>query len=511
MKEILILVLIFGLNEATPLEDFVFDDTDLNVVRYDQVKIVKENFLSKYHINLTTCSWFEKLGLLLDPNVPYWTHEMIINVPKNLNSSRPVFFFIDSGRLDQINQESEYEKRVTLLAINCKCITVIMKQVPNQPLQFATDPNRKEKMEDELVAWTFHMYIFLKSYFPNDTFNYTPLQFPMTKSVKRGFDVLFDFLKSKDIQFTEKIIVSGHGKRGWTAWLIGAIDDRVVGIIPINFDLLNWHKSFHSQYKSLGGGYSYAFRFYLIAGLSIFIDEVNIYQLGQLVDPYSYLHRYMNKNIYLISSTSSEYSMVENMRFFWNELRIHSKHSFIRRVPNAGNDLENQINRIFININNFLSLHSKHSVTERALPKFRWKFVNDKDTGQIWIHLSDLKMFQSYDVRGFFALSLSNRSIDFRNSYLDDKLEIKNRRIAWNSRLIARVKISNSSTEFNHKFIVNRSDLNDKYMVFYVEVNLKLKNKSKGRHLVICTDVNRLPEYYPVGDCYERECLGKQF
>lgn len=37
---------------------------------------------------------------------------------------------------------------------------------------------------------------------------------------------------------------------------------------------------------SLGGGYSYAFRHYLITGISIFIDETNIYQLCKLVDPY---------------------------------------------------------------------------------------------------------------------------------------------------------------------------------------------------------------------------------
>lgn len=106
---------------------------------------------------------------------------MVINVPRNLNSSLPVFFFIDSGRSDQRDAESVYERRISLLSVNCRCITVNMKQVPNQPLKFATDPNRKEKVEDELVAWTFHMYIFLKTYFPNETFNYIPLQFPMTK------------------------------------------------------------------------------------------------------------------------------------------------------------------------------------------------------------------------------------------------------------------------------------------------------------------------------------------
>lgn len=120
-------------------------------------------------------------------------------------------------------------------------------------------------------------------------------------------------------------------------------------------------------------------------------------------------------------------------------------------------------------------------------------------------------MFESYDVRGFYAISLSNVSIDFRNSFLNERLEIKNRQISWNSNLIARVRILNSSNEFNHKFVINRIEFQDRYIAFYVEVNLRLKEKSNNRLFSICTDVNRLPEYYPIGDCYERKCLGKQF
>lgn len=120
-------------------------------------------------------------------------------------------------------------------------------------------------------------------------------------------------------------------------------------------------------------------------------------------------------------------------------------------------------------------------------------------------------MFQSYDVRGFYAFTMSNKSIDFRNSYLNDKLEVKSRGIQWNSILIEKVLITNSSKELEHKFIVNRNDLRENYVAFYVEVNLRLRKKSNTRQFTICTDINRLPEYYPVGDCYERECLGKQF
>lgn len=59
MNKILFLFFIFELNKAIPLEEFVFDDTDLNVVRYDLIRTVKENLITKYYLNLTTCTWFE--------------------------------------------------------------------------------------------------------------------------------------------------------------------------------------------------------------------------------------------------------------------------------------------------------------------------------------------------------------------------------------------------------------------------------------------------------------------
>lgn len=38
----------------------------------------------------------------------------------------------------------------------------------------------------------------------------------------------------------EKFLVSGASKRGWTAWLVGGVDDRVVAIAPIVMDMLNF-------------------------------------------------------------------------------------------------------------------------------------------------------------------------------------------------------------------------------------------------------------------------------
>lgn len=64
----------------------------------------------------------------------------------------------------------------------------------------------------------------------------------MVKSVKRGFDETIKFLKSRNISFTEKFVVSGASKRGWTSWLLTAVDQRIVATVPIVFDLLKWNE-----------------------------------------------------------------------------------------------------------------------------------------------------------------------------------------------------------------------------------------------------------------------------
>ena len=40
-----------------------------------------------------------------------------------------------------------------------------------------------------------------------------------------------------------KFVIAGASKRGWTTWSTAAVDDRVVGIVPIVIDTLNVAKS----------------------------------------------------------------------------------------------------------------------------------------------------------------------------------------------------------------------------------------------------------------------------
>lgn len=52
--------------------------------------------------------------------------------------------------------------------------------------------------------------------------------------------------------------VSGASKRGWTTYLVGAVNpNRVMAIIPVVLDAINFVAVMHHEYKSFGGwGYA---------------------------------------------------------------------------------------------------------------------------------------------------------------------------------------------------------------------------------------------------------------
>ena len=50
-----------------------------------------------------------------------------------------------------------------------------------------------------------------------------------------------------------QFIVAGGSKRGWTTWTTAAVDPRVIAIIPVVLDELNFVKNRHHQWKAYGG------------------------------------------------------------------------------------------------------------------------------------------------------------------------------------------------------------------------------------------------------------------
>ena len=104
--------------------------------------------------------------------------------------------------------------------------------VPNQPL-FFTDSKDKGRSEDDLIAYTRVKY--MATHDPNWL-----VRLAMVKSGVRAMDAMQEFLASDagGKLKIDKFVVAGGSKRGWTTWLVGVVDPRVVAIVPMVIDAL---------------------------------------------------------------------------------------------------------------------------------------------------------------------------------------------------------------------------------------------------------------------------------
>lgn len=138
--------------------------------------------------------------------------------------------------------------------------------IPNQP--------HRELREDALIAYSFEQHL-LDPARP-------PLLFAMVQAAATALNVL-------EHEFgIEHVVVSGASKRGWTAYLLGALQDpRVLGLAPMVFDNLNMTDQITGQLE-LWGDTSARLDDYALRGLMEIVESPEGQRLVRAVDPFSY-------------------------------------------------------------------------------------------------------------------------------------------------------------------------------------------------------------------------------
>ncbi|MBU6401487.1 MAG: hypothetical protein KGS61_14315, partial [Verrucomicrobia bacterium] len=150
----------------------------------------------------------------------FWSHHLqLVRPPTVRNPDIALLFITGDGEGDRDLG------MVRTLAERAGAIAAVLTKVPNQPLYHG-------RKEDALIAYTFDQYL--------KTGDATwPLLFPMVKSAVRAMDTVQTFAEREFHQSIKHFVVTGASKRGWTTWLTGAADRRVVAIAPIVIDMLN--------------------------------------------------------------------------------------------------------------------------------------------------------------------------------------------------------------------------------------------------------------------------------
>jgi PhoPQ-activated pathogenicity-related protein len=266
-----------------------------------------------YNLLLTSQQWHEFV----------WTHQLTILVPAE-NKYDGALLFINGGSNNKgmpnwKKKESDL-KRFGEIATKNKGIVVLLSQTPNQPLF-------KDLTEDALISYTLHK-------FKEDADFSWPLLFPMVKSAVRAMDAVQEFSKQTLKHDVNRFVVSGASKRGWTTWLTGASDKRVVAIAPMVIDMLNMAVNLDYQFKTYNA-YSEQINDYVKLEIPQTVNSEKGQALTTMIDPYSY-RKNLTMPKMLFMGTNDEYWTVDAIKNYIDSI---PGQNFVHYVPNAGHDL----------------------------------------------------------------------------------------------------------------------------------------------------------------------------
>ena len=311
-----------------------------------------DNPLGKiYDIELTSQAWMDMT----------WKHVMMVYEPTELKHKDHVLLFITGG--GHLNKPNEGDRVMGLmLARLCGARVAMLHQVPNQPLLGGRN-------EDDLITDTFLFQLATGD-------KRWPLLFPMVKSAVRAMDAVEQLAIKEWGSSVKGFVVTGASKRGWTTWLTGASDKRVIGIAPIVIDTLNFPKQMEYQLETWGR-YSEQIEDYERKGLIKHLKDDPDFPLWRWVDPWFYrAHLTLPKLI--INGTNDRYWTVDALNLYWDDL---SGVKYIRYVPNAGHNLQGGREGALTT----LAVFFQHVVEGKPGPSVEWKHETVGDSLQLTI------------------------------------------------------------------------------------------------------------------------------
>jgi PhoPQ-activated pathogenicity-related protein len=280
-----------------------------------------------------------------------WSHDLQVYEPPQVAYPDTVLLFITGGDNGEKPRDDDHKLAFTLAQV-CGARVAVLRQVPNQPLL-------NGKTEDELIAETFVRYLETKD-------ENWPVLFPMVKSAVRAMDAVQAWAKEHGQPAVSRFVVTGASKRGWTTWLTGAVDDRVIAIAPMVIVMLNLGPQGPNQLQ-VWGKYSEQIHDYVERGLMEKVQTPTGTQLWKMVDPFTYLDR-LTLPKYLINGTNDRYWTLDALDFYWNDLKGPK---YLVELPNAGHGLENNRDWAI----NGLGAFFRHVAASRLFPRLTWDFA----------------------------------------------------------------------------------------------------------------------------------------
>jgi PhoPQ-activated pathogenicity-related protein len=285
-----------------------------------------------------------------------WKHQLFIIKPARLEMPhRQAFLYIDGGSWSPqyelgmgaaLPRDAEFFEH---LAEALRAPLAVVRQVPFEPI-FGL-------REDALVAYTFDQYLKTGE-------GDWPLLLPMVKSASRAMDAVQQLVLQHWGLPIERFTVAGASKRGWTSWLVAAVDHRVASVAPMVIAMLDMPAQIELQRQTFGA-LSPQVHDYEAIHLPERLETPLGRDLISIVDPYSYRARLTMPKLILLG-TNDPYWPVDALKIYWSGLPEEKR---VLDLPNQAHDLED-VERL----TGSLSALYRYSAHNQRMPELSFNF-----------------------------------------------------------------------------------------------------------------------------------------
>lgn len=335
----------------TPLDEYVAKPDA--TYEWKVVKTIPGDGVTTFVVDLKSQTWRS----VPDVDRAVWEHWLVIAKPDTVKHET-AFLNIGGGRNGSLAPDKASAESIHM-AKTTNSVVAELKMVPNQPLVLNSDG--KPRSEDDLLAYGWVKFM--------DTGD--PLwipRLPMVKSAVRAMDTVTALLASEQggKATVNKFVVAGGSKRGWTTWLTGAVDKRVVAIVPIVIDVVNVRACSINHFCAYGF-WAPAIGDYTRHKIYERSDTPEHAALMRIEDPYFYRNR-LTMPKFVVNAGGDQYFPPDSSKFYFGDLEGPK---FLRYVPNAdhslrGSDAAESILAFYQSI-----------LTKAAMPKFSWEMAAD--------------------------------------------------------------------------------------------------------------------------------------
>ncbi len=343
------------LRSSTLLKDYVHaaDST----YRYEIVHSVPREEFDYVVLKMYSQHW-------LTPDIvdkTEWWHWVSAVVPKNTPHQTGMLWI--SGGSTNSKMPEEPDPLILAAATQTNSIVAKIHNVPFQPITFAND-TFGERYEDEIISYGWRKFLEGGA---KDEDAIWLARLPMTKAAKLAMDAVSDMAKTKYSKTLDSYVVGGASKRGWTTWTTAAVDDRVVGIVPVVIDLLNLVPSFEHHWRNYGF-WAPAVGDYVREEVMEWVRTPEFDRMMEITEPYSFRENYDMPKL-LINAAGDEFFQPDSWKFYWDSLP-GEKH--VMYVPNFGHDIGDSDA-----LPNMIAFYAS-ILNKTNRPNYEWKIEGDK-------------------------------------------------------------------------------------------------------------------------------------